>query len=100
MRPMEFTAPSEELELMDSSPVEDGELRRTLEFLARVNRFLGGFGPVLAHLALWTSAWPAGRTFTVLDVGTGGADLPLALARWSRSRGLALQVTAIDPVPA
>lgn len=100
MRKMQFTRPVEDPELMDHSPVEDGELRRTLDFLAWVNRFFGGLGPVLAHLALWSEAWPKGRTTTVLDVGTGGAELPLALLRWSRASGVDLRVTGIDPVPA
>ena len=33
----------------------------------------------------------------VLDIGTGGADLPRALLRWARADGLRLEVTAIDP---
>jgi 2-polyprenyl-3-methyl-5-hydroxy-6-metoxy-1,4-benzoquinol methylase len=70
-----------------------------LDFIAWANRFFGGYGPVLAHLALWAEGWPKGAAATVLDVGTGGADLPIALARWSRASGLKLRVTAIDSVP-
>ena len=96
---MEFTLPVEDLELMDHSPVGEDELRPTLDFIAWANRRFGGYGPVLAHLALWAEAWPKGAKTTVLDVGTGGADLPIALARWSRARGFDLRVTAIDAVP-
>lgn len=39
------------------------------------------------------------RTRRVLDIGTGGADLPRALLRWARADGLRLEVTAIDPDP-
>ena len=35
----------------------------------------------------------------MLDIGTGGADLPRALLRWARADGLRLEVTAIDPDP-
>ena len=39
------------------------------------------------------------QTRRVLDIGTGGADLPRALLRWARVDGLRLEVTAIDPDP-
>ena len=39
------------------------------------------------------------QTRRVLDIGTGGADLPRALLRWARADGLRLEVTAIDPDP-
>lgn len=84
---------------MDSSPVAAEELRRALAFIAWTNRCFGGYGPVLDRLALWSREWPRGATIRVLDVGTGGADLPVALSRWSRARGLNLCVTAIDSVP-
>jgi ubiquinone/menaquinone biosynthesis C-methylase UbiE len=33
---------------------------------------------------------------TVLDVGSGGADIPIRLVCWARRRGLALRVIAVD----
>jgi 2-polyprenyl-3-methyl-5-hydroxy-6-metoxy-1,4-benzoquinol methylase len=39
----------------------------------------------------------ATRTRRVLDIGTGGADVPRALLRWAAADGLRLEVTAIDP---
>ena len=96
---MDLSRPVEDLELMDNSPIEEEELRRTLDFIAWANRFFGGYGPVLAQLALWARGWPKGASATVLDIGTGGADLPLALVRWSRASGFKLRVTAIDSVP-
>lgn len=43
------------------------------------------------------TAQAKGRTVTVLDIGTGGADVPLALARWCARDGIAVAVTGIDP---
>ncbi|WP_026548898.1 class I SAM-dependent methyltransferase [Arthrobacter sp. Br18] len=34
---------------------------------------------------------------SLLDVGSGGGDVPRALARWARKDGLDLEITAIDP---
>ncbi len=33
---------------------------------------------------------------TVLDVGSGGADIPVRLARWARRRGRRLRLIAVD----
>jgi SAM-dependent methyltransferase len=40
-----------------------------------------------------------GRTIRVLDVATGGGDIPLALARLARRRGIALQLAGCDISP-
>lgn len=36
---------------------------------------------------------------TLLDIGFGGGDIPIKLARWASDEGYNLQVTAIDPDP-
>ncbi|GEK79806.1 hypothetical protein ABA31_11570 [Agrococcus baldri] len=41
----------------------------------------------------------AGRRVRLLDVGTGGADLPRRLLRWAASERGSLEVVAIDPDP-
>lgn len=97
---MDLSCAVDDPELMDTAPVADAELRRALAFIAWSNQRFGGYSPVLARLERWSSDWPRGRTLTVLDVGTGGADLPAALALWGRRRGFNLRVTAIDPIPA
>ena len=39
---------------------------------------------------------PAHRVVTVLDVGTGGGDIPVTLVRWARRHGRRLRVFALD----
>jgi SAM-dependent methyltransferase len=39
------------------------------------------------------------RPVRLLDVATGSADIPVALLRWGRRRGLSLTVTAVDLNP-
>lgn len=36
---------------------------------------------------------------TLLDIGFGGGDIPIKLARWASNDGLDLRITAIDPDP-
>jgi SAM-dependent methyltransferase len=67
-------------ELLDG-PLDDvAALAGNLRDLARVNRFLGG----VALTAWGIARLGAAAGARVLDVGTGGADIPRALAgRWS-----------------
>jgi SAM-dependent methyltransferase len=83
-------------ELMDG-PLEDrAALIGNLRDLARVNRRLGGVD--LSIRAIDALA-PGGSPIEVLDVGTGGGDIPLALIERGRVRGRLVRVTGIDSRP-
>lgn len=86
-------------ELMDDPSADRGELERSLRFIRGVNRALGGRRALLWHLNRWSKRWPRGRAVTLLDVGTGSADLPLEARRWALRRGLDLRVTGVDLHP-
>jgi 2-polyprenyl-3-methyl-5-hydroxy-6-metoxy-1,4-benzoquinol methylase len=83
-------------ELMDTVPLSESEVRATLRFLQMTNRRFGGTRTILHHLSAWSTAWPTGRTMHLLDVGTGAADIPVAVVEWARRRGIPIRVTAID----
>lgn len=79
-------------ELMDE-PVDDvAELEANLRDIAFANAVFGGTAPVVRALR---------RTGArrVLDVGSGLADVPLALLRDGRRRGVELHVTCLDRSP-
>ncbi len=72
----------------------DGGLRE----LRLVNRYLGDVHVILKHLS--TIAAGSGRDkLTVLDVGTGSADIPAAIAGRARKTGLEVFITAVDVNP-
>jgi SAM-dependent methyltransferase len=84
-----------EPEWMDQPGVNSRELARSLVDLQRVNRWMGGTRvALLAILPLLRAA--GARPIRVLDVATGSADIPLALARWARNRGIVLEAVATD----
>jgi SAM-dependent methyltransferase len=63
--------------------------------LAKGNRWLGGSRLVLDYVA---SLAPAGP-FTILDLGTGSADIPRAIVSWAREAKRQVSVTAVDSNP-
>jgi len=96
---MDFSRRIDAPEIMDSQLLSDGELRETLRFLEQTNRFLGGDRLIFHYLDCWSRHWPSDRPVTMLDVGTGGADLPVRIARWARRRRIDARVTGIDSTP-
>jgi SAM-dependent methyltransferase len=81
-------------ELLDG-PAPFLDLSQCLADLARFNN-LGGRRPTLAHVKRLLRRVPANRVATVLDLGTGGADIPRALVRWARRTSRPLRVLALD----
>jgi SAM-dependent methyltransferase len=77
------------LELMDR-PVDDPiELEQNLTDIEFANRRLGGIAPILRALRRTGAR-------TVLDVGSGSGDVPYALVRDGRRRGVDLRATCLD----
>ena len=77
-------------------PAPFADRARSLEDVARLNGVFGGRLITLGHVKRLLRRVPAGRTATVLDLGTGSADVPRALARWARRVGRPLRVLALD----
>src|SRR5262245_9218338 len=83
-------------ELLDG-PLDDlADVAGNLRDLRRVNRLLGGAR--LSRLAIDRLVDGAAR-ITVLDVGTGGADIPVTLLADAARRGGSLRVVAVDSRP-
>jgi ubiquinone/menaquinone biosynthesis C-methylase UbiE len=84
------------VELLDGPLDDPSALVGNLRDLRRVNRWLGGAslsGPAIDALAAHRDE------LTLLDVGTGGADIPLALLERARQRSKRLSVVAVDNRP-
>lgn len=82
-------------ERMDAPGVDPAELSRSLDDIRAVNRWLGGTRVVLRDLDRLLRPRPTERV-RILDVATGSADIPLAVARWARERGIPVEVRATD----
>ena len=86
-------------ELMDGAPLPPAIMRDALWFLALSNRWFGGTGVILRRLEAWSGRWDPGREITILDAGTGAADIPVAIAAWADRRGFRVRITAAELVP-
>jgi SAM-dependent methyltransferase len=84
------------VELLDGPLDDPGTLDGNLRDLRRINRRLGGVA--LSAAAIEALAAHRGD-LTLLDVGTGGADIPAALIERAGRRRRRLRVVGIDSRP-
>ena len=86
-------------EKMDDPAANPADLRASLAFIRRLNTVLRYNRSTLAHFDRFARSWKPGGTIRVLDVATGSADLPRALLRWARRRGVDVRIVGVDIQP-
>lgn len=84
---------SNELELMDDLNLATDELRQNLEELEVVNRWLGGYSPVINALQ---KNWNKNKKVTIADIGSGGGDTLRVIAEWAKKKQLDWKGIGID----
>ena len=85
-------------ELLDGGPWDDGTLRRNLRDIRRINGLLGWRAAVVRGVAREVRAGGL-CTFSLLDVASGSADIPAAIARWAARIGIPARIVASDLSP-
>jgi 2-polyprenyl-3-methyl-5-hydroxy-6-metoxy-1,4-benzoquinol methylase len=85
---------SNELELMDDLTLSGEELRKNLQELETINKWLGGYKVVIDALDKVTT--PANQTIYIADIGCGAGDTLKQVASWARKRNLRVKLTGID----
>lgn len=73
-------------------------LEEDLSNLRLLNRALGGCRCVLGCLEHLVDGKESGG-FSLLDVGTGSGDIPIAIVRWAKGRGVPVRIVALEPNP-
>lgn len=89
-------------ELMDLPGNAPAVLAEDLSNLRLINRYLGGYRCIRKGVEKILCSPKKGGEISFLDLGTGSADIPVALVRWARARGVVAKVVALesDPVTA
>src|SRR5262245_20243352 len=82
-------------ELLDAGEGTDDDVARSLIDLRRINRFLGGWKVVLDALESQLDGARSDQ-ISLLNVGTGSADIPMAVAQQCERRGLKTFIAAVD----
>ncbi len=86
-------------EWLDADEIDPAALRRNLRDIRRINAILGWTAFAVRTVARHVRAHCPGG-FTLLDVASGSADIPLALARWAARAGVPARIVASDLSPA
>jgi ubiquinone/menaquinone biosynthesis C-methylase UbiE len=84
------------VELLDGPLNDLPALAGNLRDLGRINRHLGGVDLSAAAIDALAAHIDA---LTLLDVGTGGADIPMALLERAKARGRRISVVGLDSRP-
>lgn len=94
-------ARTQQPELLDSlaEHATAGEVVGNLRDIRLANRWLGGTRATLNAVRPWLSTSHREAPVSILDVATGSADIPVAIADWSRRSGLHVRIVATDVQP-
>ncbi|MFA0961726.1 methyltransferase domain-containing protein [Roseivirga sp. BDSF3-8] len=94
-----FSQRSYEREIMDDLDSGGQEMAVTLRELEVINRNLGGNAVSISGLNKLVKGKAPGRLLHIADIGCGGGDMLVKMARWGRSKGIKLQLTGVDANP-
>src|SRR5947208_2425335 len=85
-------------EVMDQPDLAADRHAAALSGLARINLISGSATMVWRPIESLAPHHP-GRKLRILDIATGGGDVPIALWRKAQRRGLALEIDGCDISP-
>jgi 2-polyprenyl-3-methyl-5-hydroxy-6-metoxy-1,4-benzoquinol methylase len=85
-------------EFIDEPGIPLDELSANLQDLARLNYLFGGTRLIFRYLVPMLRRTRSGE-IRILDVATGGADIPAAIVRWARRHGRRVRIVGIDKNP-
>jgi hypothetical protein len=86
-------------EFLDRPDADPRLVEESYRFMKVVNRIGGGIRVVRQFLAQELSRTPDSSPVTVLDIGAGDCDIPLAVTHWGDRRGYRVQFTCLDHDP-
>ena len=92
---MDLSGRANEIELLDTDGLDESTLVEAYDFMASVNKFFGGRAVVKEFIEGECRRLNTDR-LSILDVGSGACDIPIAMRQWSLKNGLDLQFTCLE----
>ena len=86
-------------ELLDDPDADPATVARSLANIARANWWFGGTAAALWGIDQLLRALPIDRAISLLDIGTGAADLPTAAVRRAARRGRVMRAIGLERSP-
>ncbi|MBC22811.1 MAG: hypothetical protein CMJ32_02685 [Phycisphaerae bacterium] len=87
-------------EMMDDPSADREEIAESFQFIRQVNRWFGGTSATLRCIRHIHERMPQNQAIRILDIGTGAADIPIAINEWADRNGMQVSITCIDNHPA
>lgn len=84
-------------EILDGRDLDHGVVERSMNDVARANTLFGGASALLAELEPALRRLPA--TATLVDIGSGLADIPALARKRASARGVRLRAIGVDLAP-
>lgn len=86
------------VEWLDADTTDNRDLEHNLSDIRRINALLGWTTFTSRAVTGWMRRKPQ-RAWSLLDVASGSADIPIAIARAAERAGIDLRITATDRNP-
>jgi SAM-dependent methyltransferase len=83
-------------ELLDLNQGSLEDAAQSLRDLTRINRWLGGGAFLRKHLFHRLRSLAPRKPVSILDIGTGSATTPVAIAKWARRNHKTVRIVALD----
>jgi 2-polyprenyl-3-methyl-5-hydroxy-6-metoxy-1,4-benzoquinol methylase len=87
---------STESEYLDSADCDPELAAESYRFMEKVNRYFGGISNVRRFIKEESKGRSSNSPMRILDIGSGSCDIPIAICRWARSRGIPVKFTCLE----
>lgn len=91
-----FKKRSTQQEFLDSPECDPALASESYRFMEKVNRFFGGARSVRRFIAKEVAESKSSSPLRILDIGSGSCDIPIAVSRRARSRGIPVKFTCLE----
>ncbi|OHB54370.1 MAG: hypothetical protein A2Y07_07890 [Planctomycetes bacterium GWF2_50_10] len=92
---MDLSTRTSKKEFLDSPDMDNATLTEAYRFMAVVNRFFGGHG-VVKKFVLTQCRRLQKQHLQILDLGSGGCDIPIAVRKWGLKKKIDLNFTCLE----